>query len=62
MAKYRYLQHIDTHIEVKVEANNEDEAREKAVTVVVDMKDEDYNQQLAENAEPGEDFLTEVIT
>ena len=60
MPRYRYLQHVDTCVEVEVEASNEDEAREKAITEMTDMPDEEYNQQLIASAEPGEDSIEEI--
>lgn len=61
MPKYRYLQHVDTCVEVEVEADNEEEAREKAIKVMTHMPDEEYNQQLISSAEPGEDSIDEVL-
>ncbi|MBA7579599.1 hypothetical protein ES708_21470 [subsurface metagenome] len=55
--KYRYFQHIDTHIEAYVDAESEEEAYEMAVAKVVDMHGDEYNSQIIENAEPGEDTI-----
>ena len=60
MPKYRYIQHVDTYAEVEVESNNQDEARDKAIEVMANMPDEEYNQQLIANAEAGEDLIDEI--
>ena len=52
MTKYQCIQHVDTAIEVTVEANSEEEAEEKADTAVTDMSDEEYNFQLRSGAQP----------
>ena len=57
MPKYQYIQHIDTCVGVEVEASNEEEAREKAIIAMANMPDEEYNQQLASNAQAGEDSI-----
>ena len=60
MPKYRYIQHVDTYVEVEVESNNPDEARDEAIEVMTNMPDEEYNQQLIANAEAGEGLIDEI--
>jgi len=60
MPKYRYIQHVDTYVEVEVESNNQDEARDKAIEIMTNMPDEEYNQQLIANAEAGEGLIDEI--
>ena len=61
MTKYRCIQHVDTAVEVVVEANSEEEAEKKADTEIAGMDEKAYNQQLIDNAQAGE-WLIEEIT
>lgn len=58
--KYRCIQHIDTHIEMEVEAKDEAEAEEKGMTEVLDMAENEYSRQLVANAEIGEWIIEEI--
>jgi len=60
MAKFRCIQHIDSYVEIEVEAEDEEEAREKADTVAVDRGDREYNDQVIANIEVGEWIIKET--
>ena len=60
MAKFRCIQHIDSYVEVEVEAEDKEEAWEKADTVAVDMSDKEYNDQVIANIEVGEWIIKET--
>ena len=60
MPKFKCTNAIDTHVQVEVEAKDEDEAREKAVQAITVMDDTEYNSQLINNAEGGETSVEKI--